>query len=120
VSWESRFTAVGTCCSAANGVMLNPGRVYLRPPRPEQVAGKAAGRGFGRPDPSNGARGPIIKSAITHQASRIEHAPGYHPVGAHMTADYVAAGGPIRHRKVRLAASHRDTDQPGSNRVGST
>jgi hypothetical protein len=30
-----------------------------------------------------------------------------------MTADYVAAGGPIRHRKVRLAASHRDTDQPG-------
>ena len=57
----------------------------------------AAGRGFGRPDSCNGARRPVVEPAIAHHARRIECAPARHPIAAHMPADYVAAGGPIRH-----------------------
>jgi hypothetical protein len=66
--------------------------------------GKAAGRRFGRPDPCNGARRSVVEPAIAHHPRHVERPPGGHPIGADMPADNVAAGGPIRQRKVRFAA----------------
>src|SRR5262245_52271352 len=77
----------------------------------QEIAAEAPGRGLGRADADDAARGVVAVGAEAQRPGRIERAPRLDRIAAEMRALEMAAGDAVADREVRAAAADGEAGQ---------